>query len=84
MSHTPGPWTFVPRHIAESEPEVRAPEGWLICCIASDDDAQAIAAVPEMIAVLKQINSEMAAGLGSAYGETRESVRRVLKKAGAL
>lgn len=39
-----------------------------------------IAAAPDMLVVLKQIESEMKAGLGSSYGETREQVRRAIAK----
>ena len=53
--HTPGPWSYLPRHIAESEPEVRAPAGWLICCTAGDEDARLIAAAPELLEALKAI-----------------------------
>ncbi len=53
--HTPGPWSYLPRHICESEPEVRAPDGWLICCTASDDDARLIAAAPRILDVLQEI-----------------------------
>lgn len=51
--HTPGPWSYLPRHIAESEPEVRAPAGWLICCTAGDEDARLIAAAPDLLAALR-------------------------------
>jgi hypothetical protein len=47
--HTIGPWSYLPRHIAESEPEVRAPAGWLICCTAGDADARLIAAAPDLL-----------------------------------
>lgn len=48
MSSTPGPWTFVPWHIEEGPPAVRAPEGWIVCTASSDDDARLIAASPDM------------------------------------
>ena len=56
--HTPGPWSYLPRHIAESEPEVRAPAGWLICCTAGDEDARLIAAAPELLEALKAMVHE--------------------------
>lgn len=43
---------------------------------------QSTKAAPDMLAVLKQIEGEMRAGLGSSYGETREQVRRAIAKAG--
>ena len=43
--------------------------------------ANMIAAAPEMLAALQQVEREMQAGLGSSYGETREQIRRSLSKA---
>lgn len=51
---TDGPWTFVPRHIAESEPEVRHSEGWIICATSSDDLARLIASAPDLLEALKE------------------------------
>jgi hypothetical protein len=53
---TPGPWKFVPWHIAEGPSEVRAPEGWLVCTTASDDDARLIAAAPDLLAALAEVS----------------------------
>jgi len=55
MTHTPGPWKYVPWHIEEDAAAVRAPEGWLICQTSSDDDARLIAAAPDMLEALKEI-----------------------------
>jgi hypothetical protein len=52
---TPGPWKFVPWHIAEGPSEVRAPEGWLVCTTASDDDARLIAAAPDLLTSCKDL-----------------------------
>lgn len=51
--HTPGPWEYVPWHIAEGNSQVRAPEGWLICEASSDSNARLIAAAPDLLEVLK-------------------------------
>jgi len=45
---TPGPWRFVPWHIEEGPPAVRCAEGWIVATTASDDDAQFIAAAPDL------------------------------------
>lgn len=47
-------------------------------------NAVLIAAAPDLLAALQQVESEMRAGLGSSYGETREQVRRAIAKATAL
>ncbi|PBB75173.1 hypothetical protein CK227_10295 [Mesorhizobium sp. WSM4308] len=44
-------------------------------------NARLIAAAPEMLAALKQLEAEMRAGFGSSVGETREQVRRAIAKA---
>lgn len=44
---TSGPWKHVPWQVAEGEDEVRAPEGWLICCTSSGANARLIAAAPD-------------------------------------
>ena len=41
--HTPTPWKFVPWHIEEGPPAVRAPEGWVVAHASSDADAEYIA-----------------------------------------
>ncbi|MDQ4421509.1 hypothetical protein OOT33_13865 [Sphingobium sp. DEHP117] len=40
---TQGEWKFVPWHIEEGPPAVRAEAGWIIATTSSDADAQAIA-----------------------------------------
>ncbi len=52
-----GNWRFVPWHIEEGAPAVRAPEGWLICNASSDDCARHIAAFdpPTVIALLDRL-----------------------------
>lgn len=44
-------------------------------------DARLIAAAPEMLAALQQVEAEMRAGFGSSFGQTREQVRRAIAKA---
>lgn len=44
-------------------------------------DAHLIAAAPDMLAALRQVEAEMRAGFGSVFGETREQVRRAVAKA---
>ncbi|WP_206628115.1 hypothetical protein, partial [Mesorhizobium sp. M1A.F.Ca.IN.020.06.1.1] len=44
-------------------------------------NARLIASAPDMLAVLQQVEAEMAAGFGSSFGETREQVRRAIAKA---
>jgi len=41
---TQGEWRFVPWHIEEGPPAVRAEAGWIIATTASDADAKLIAA----------------------------------------
>jgi hypothetical protein len=62
MSHTKGPWAFVPWHIAEGPPEVRSPEGWLICTTPGDDDARLIASAPDLLEALQTITDCAEAG----------------------
>jgi hypothetical protein len=83
--HTPGPW----------QREVGAGRGaWImgptkewaaLACGDTDRRAEAnarlIAAAPDMLAALKQVEAEMRAGFGSSFGETREQVRRAIAKA---
>lgn len=57
MSHTPGPWTFVP---AGNRPEVTSAESWLVCRVQSlrfVDDACLISAAPDMFEALKGLVS---------------------------
>jgi hypothetical protein len=44
-------------------------------------DARLIAASPDLLAALKQVEAEMRAGFGSSFGETREQIRRAIAKA---
>lgn len=44
-------------------------------------NARLIAASPDMLTALQQVEREMQAGFGSSYGETREAVRRAIAKA---
>jgi len=37
---TPRPWRFIPWHVEEGPPVVRAPAGHIVGTFASDDDAQ--------------------------------------------
>lgn len=57
--HTPTPWKFVPWHIEEGPPAVRAPEGWVVAHTASDSDAEFIARAvnchDELLAKLKEV-----------------------------
>ena len=59
--HTPGPWRYVPAHIAEGDPEVRAPEGWLICTTSSESNAILIAAAPQLEAERDRLRAQMPA-----------------------
>jgi len=55
--HTELPWTFSPWHIEEGPSAVRAPQGHIVCCTASDDDAAYITtacnAYPNLLDALK-------------------------------
>ncbi len=78
--HTPGPWTYAPRHICEGEPEVRAPEGWLICCTASDEDARLIAAAPDWKARAEAAEADLAvlkSQLATAVGTANQRWARI-------
>lgn len=90
--HTPGPW-----HVgvggnlhanrvwtADMRPVVNlCPMGPAPADIDPEAQANArlIAAAPDMLRALQQIEREMRAGLGSAFGETREAIRRALATA---
>lgn len=92
--HTPGPWKVGEENEFEAYEfvSITTESGVQIGDVSSDgcvDDethanARLIAAAPDMLAALKQIESEMRAGLGSSYGETREAVRRAIAKAEGL
>lgn len=91
MTGTPGPWECATRRGSWDWVVYSAADPNIEVCQpfhdGTDDNetgeanARLISAAPDMLAVLKQIESEMRAGLGSSYGETREQVRRAIKKA---
>lgn len=78
MAHTEGPWKFVPSHIAEGPAEVRAPEGWLICCTSSDEDAELIASTPDLLEVLLWVRKNYA---GGSTAEINSRIDQVVSKA---
>lgn len=91
MKGTPGPWECTTRQgswdwvvysLADPNIEICQPfhDGTEDNEIG-EANARLISAAPDMLAALKQIESEMRVGLGSSYGETREQVRRAIKKA---
>lgn len=88
--HTPGPWHLdPPSHagVIESDyhaVQIGACESNVISGFMSLEDARLIAAAPDMLASLRQVEAEMRAGLGSSFGETREQVRRAIAKAEGL
>lgn len=59
--HTPLPWSFVPWHIEEGSPAVRAPAGYLVTTTASDADAafivKAVNNHDALVKALERINS---------------------------
>ncbi len=67
---TPGPWKFVPWHVEEGPPAVRAPAGWAICFTSSDANAafivRAANAHDALVEALKDATANLA-GAVSAY-----------------
>jgi len=58
----PGPpWRYVPWHIEEGPPAVRAREGWLICTTSSDETAAFIAHASTAAPALADIAEKMLA-----------------------
>ena len=94
MPHSPGPWhpSALPPcpgdYICDNEGDVIAAvaefneDGSLhVRFPNSRYNARLIAAAPDMLAALQQVESEMQAGFGSSFGETREQVRRAIAAA---
>lgn len=91
---TPGPWTAHWSKYSEGTFIVQAgmPSNRVLARFDGDGDgpdeqeiadARLIAAAPDLLAALKQVEAEMRAGFGSSFGETREQVRRAIAKAEA-
>lgn len=89
MKHTPGPWFATTRQGSWVVASAKDPNTE-VCQMFHDGtdenelgeaNSRLVAAAPDMLAVLQQIESEMRAGLGSSYGETREQVRRAIRRA---
>ena len=94
MPHSPGPWhpSELPPcagdYICDNNGEVIAAvaefneNGALhVRFPNARDNARLIAAAPNMLAALQQVEREMQAGFGSSFGETREQVRRAIAAA---
>lgn len=89
---TKGPWKYVPWHVEEGPPAVRAPEGWLVCTTSSDADAKLIAIAPCLLdaaesaaAILNELTEpDMSVSAGNIYFRARAleaDIRAIIARA---
>lgn len=81
---TPSPWKYVPQHIAESNSQVRAPEGWLLCELPSDDDAWLIASCRNALPALLQDADDAENEFGALASDNARLQARVSELEAAL